>query len=599
MTRNETRLGEAIPSRLMAQVDNVRVVTALRRARRDRRLGDTEWFDVLYRVYLFALVGLIAIVVASDNVAGLLDDDVTIDAFLSRGPSIAGVVAMVALGIGLRNGADGGPVSVESADVRHLLLAPVSRRRVLLSPIVQRLRSVAFALALGFGVLGQLVARELDASRGGWAAGGALFGVVVASLYVGGAVVAHALRLPRWLATITSTALVVLQSAAALAAWRAPIVFTDGQPRLLSPQGPARPGPADPLGSIAFWGERQLAVDVIALGAVAALVVAALLLGGRLRLEPLERRGQLVSQLRFAATVQDIRTIVLIRRQLRAESVRARPWAGFGFGRPDGLEATRPATRPQRTVSDSRVDSVLAAFVWKRGLIAIARLSVSRLLRIAGLAAVAGVCASLAVTSSPLMLIPMVAAVFLLGLESIEPLAQEVDRPDLTDMIPRARGWVFAHHLVAPAGLLAAAGFVAAAAATVVEPEHGAAAFGLAVPLAWAGAIGAVVTAVKDAPDPPAVASTTLMGAERGAESPLALPEFSGFSSVATGALPVILSAISALPVLALRFDPTLSTVWRSLLGVALCLAVTVWWVVRRDRWGAAVRSFFVEGRNL
>ncbi len=173
MTRNETRLGEAIPSRLMAQVDNVRVVTALRRARRDRRLGDTEWFDVLYRVYLFALVGLIAIVVASDNVAGLLDDDVTIDAFLSRGPSIAGVVAMVALGIGLRNGADGGPVSVESADVRHLLLAPVSRRRVLLSPIVQRLRSVAFALALGFGVLGQLVARELDASRGGWAAGGA------------------------------------------------------------------------------------------------------------------------------------------------------------------------------------------------------------------------------------------------------------------------------------------------------------------------------------------------------------------------------------------------------------------------------------------
>lgn len=192
----------------------------------------------------------------------------------------------------------------------------------------------------------------------------------------------------------------------------------------------------------------------------------------------------------------------------------------------------------------------------------------------------------------------MVAAAFLLGLESIEPLAQEVDRPDLTDSIPRPRGWVFAHHLVAPAGLLAVAGLVAAIAATVVEPDHAAAAFGMAVPLAWAGAIGGVVAAVKDAPDPPAVASTTLLGADRGAESPLAMPEFAGFSNVGLGALPVILSAICALPVLALRFDPTLSTVWRSLVGVALCLAVAVFWVVRRDRWGVSLRAFFAEGRN-
>ena len=581
----------------MALHHDASVVSDLRRTRRERRLGDTEWFDVLYRVYLFALVGLIVMVVASDNVAGLLDDDVTIGAFVTRGPSIAGLIAMLALGIGLRNGADGGPVSVESADVRHLLLAPVSRQRVMLSPIVQRLRSVAFALALGFGVLGQLIAREIDASRGGWAAGGALFGAVVASLYVGGAVVAHAVRLPRWLATIASTGLVAWQGAAAWDAWDAPIVPDDGV-GLLMLERSRFPGLANPLGSIAFWGERQQGVDVIALGVVAALVVAALLLGGRLRLEPLERRGQLVSQLRFAATVQDIRTVVLLRRQLRAETVRARPWLGLRFGRPRDLAATQPGARPQRAVSDSSVDAVLAIFVWKRGLIALARLSVSRLLRIGGLAAVAGACASLAVTSSPLMLIPVVAAAFLLGLESIEPLAQEVDRPDLTDMIPHARGWVFANHLVAPAGLLAAAGLVAATAATIVEPGHAAAAFGLAVPLVWAGAIGAVVAAVKDAPDPPAVAGTTFLGADRDTENPFAMPEFAGISNVGAGALPVILSATCALPLIALRFDPTLTTVWRSVVGVALCLAVMVWWVVRRDRWGAGIRAFFAAGRN-
>lgn len=577
----------------MAARHDASVIGDLRRARRERRLGDTEWFDVLYRVYLFALAGVIALVVASDNVSGLLDDDVGVEAFLVRGPSIAGVVAALALGIGLRNGAEGGPVSVESADVRHLLMAPVDQRRVLLSPIVQRLRSVAFPLALGFGALGQLVARELDASRGGWAGAGALFGVVVASLYVASAVVAHALRMPRWLATIVSAAVVAWQGASAWDTWNdAPIPDAGGG--ILLPGRSIVQGPADAIGSIAFWGERQPGTDMVAIALVATLVLAALALGGRLRLEPLERRGQLVSQLRFAATVQDIRTVVLLRRQLRAETVRARSrFDRFTPSRRTTHSAVSRA-RPQTGSTAGRAPG----FVWRRGATAIGRLPTSRLLRIAGLAAVAGASASLAVTGSPLLLIPMVGAGFLLGLESIEPLAQEIDRPDLTDGLPVARGWLFAHHLVAPGALLAVAALVGAGAATIVEPTHAPAAFGLAVPLAWAGAIGAVVAAVKDAPDPPAIADTTLLGADRGAESPFALPEFAGFSSVGAGALPVILSGVSALPVLALRFEPTFATVWRSIVGVALCLAVTVWWVVRRDRWGTAIRAFFAEGRN-
>ncbi|MFK7916944.1 MAG: hypothetical protein AB8G14_02610 [Ilumatobacter sp.] len=571
------------------------VVAELRRARRDRRLGDTEWFDVLYRVYLFALVGLIAVVVASDNVAGLVDDDVSIDTFTSRGPAIAGLFAVLALGVGLRNGADGGPVSVESADVRHLLLAPVSRQRVMLSPIVQRLRSVAFPLALGCGVIAQLVAREVGASRGGWAAAGALYGAAVACLYVGGAIVTHAIGLPRFMATTLSAGLLGWQGAAVWDDRRLP-VFSKNQMVLYTDPGQTLPGPGDPIGSIALWGERQQTPDVIALIAVVVLVVAAMALGGRLRLEPLERRGQLVAQLRFAATVQDIRTVMLLRRQLRAESVRSKPWFGIGSQRPDATVA-RPASRPRRSSPVSNSDRSVPFFIWQRGIVAIARLSVSRLLRIGGLAALAGACASLAVTSSPLLLIPVVTAAFLLGLESIEPLAQEIDSPDLTDMIPRSRGWIFAHHLVAPAGLLVAAGLVAAGAATAVESTHATAAFVLAVPLAWAGAIGGVVATVKDAPEPPSIAAVSITGAPRGAESPFALPEFAGFSSVGAGALPVILSAISAAPILALRFEPVSSTVWRSLLGVALCLVVMVWWVIRRDRWAVSIREFFAAGR--
>ncbi len=577
----------------MAIRHDASVVSDLRRARRDRRLGDTEWFDVLYRVYLFALVGCIAVVVTSDSIRGLVDDDITTARLLARGPSIAGVLAALALGIGMRNGADGGPVSVESADVRHLLLAPLDRRRVLLRPIVQRFRSVAFALALGFGVVGQLVARELDGSRAAWAGSGVLFGCLLAALYVGGAVVAHAVRVPRWVASAVSAVVVAWQGVAAWSAWTTDVDADGGRPIV---------GPASGIGDVLFWGIRQRSSDMFEVVSAVALVLAALLLGGRLRLEPLERRGQLVSQLRFAATVQDIRTVVLLRRQLRSETVRAR--SRFTSKRnaekrhadrlvPIGGSA--PTRRPQRV---EKSGLRMPGFVWRRGFTAIGRLPASRLMRIVALSAVSGASASLAVTNSLLLLVPMVAAAFLLGLEAIEPLAQEIDRPDLTDGLPIARGWLFAHHLVAPAALLAVVSLIGASVASVLDPDHVAAAFGLAVPLAWAGSIGGVVAAVKDAPDPPGVADTTLLGADRGAESPFAMPEFAGFSNVATAALPVVSSAACALPIVALSFEPTFQTVWRSLVGVALCLALTVWWVVRRDRWAVGLRAFFAEGRR-
>lgn len=557
------------------------VLRDLRRVRRERRLGDTEWFDVLYRVYLFALVGTIAVVVASDSIDGLIDEPIATDQLLARGPSIAGVAAMLAFGIGLRNGAEGGPVSIEPADVRHLLLAPISRTRVLLRPITQRFRAVAFALGLGLAVLGQLVAREVDGSRAAWAASGALFGALLGALYVGAAVVSHAMRMPRWAATTVSTIGVVWQ---AIVAWQ---IWHD------TASGFGRIGPANLVGSVLFWGIRQRGIDVMAILAAVLLVACALALGGRLRLQPLERRGQLVSQLRFAATVQDIRTVVLLRRQLQAESIRSRPWIGGSGDRPGSIAPT-PA-RPR--ASDPADVARFPTYVWRRGVAAFNRLPLSRLLRMAGLAGLAGIAGSATIMSSWLFLVLLVGAVFLLGLEALEPLAQEVDRPDITDGLPVPRGWLYAHHLVAPAGLLAVAAIIGASAATVVEPDHAIAAFTLAVPVAWAGAIGAIVTTVGDAPDPPTLATTTLTGAERGVESPFSLPEFAGFSSVGKAAIPIVLSAIAAGPVAAMRLQPEPATVWRSVLGVTLCLVVTIWWVVRRDRWSASIRDFFAAGR--
>ena len=108
----------------MTEANDQTALRDLRRTRQRRRLGDTEWFDVAYRVYLFALVGLIGVVLASDAIGGLVGDDVSTADLLTRGPSLLGIPVVAAIGLGLRSGADGGPVSIEVADVTHLLLAP-------------------------------------------------------------------------------------------------------------------------------------------------------------------------------------------------------------------------------------------------------------------------------------------------------------------------------------------------------------------------------------------------------------------------------------------------------------------------------------------
>lgn len=547
----------------------------LRHTRQRRRLGDTEWFDVAYRVYLFALVGMIGVVLASDAIGGLIGDDVTTTDLLTRGPSLLGLGVVAAIGLGLRSGADGGPVSIEVADVTHLLLAPINRRRVLLRPIAQRVRSAMFALALPGAVIGQFVAREVEGSRAAWAAAGAAFGALVGAAFVSCAVLSHSLRLPRWGATALAAVLLGWQAGAAWAAW------TDSSSVL-------RAGPANLAGSIAFWGIRQRPIDLVAVAVAVIAVGAALTLGGRLRIEPLVRRGRLVSQLRFAATVQDLRTVVLIRRQLRAETLRATPWGG----------GPRVPVRDRTSTATSAKTSTLQSMIWQRGFRSLRRLPAARLGRIVALAVAAGVSGSLAASSSLLFLLGLLAALFLLGMESIEPLSQEIDRPDLTDGLPIDRGVLYAHHLVAPAVLLAAAGLVAAAAAAALRPSDAPAAFAIALPTLWAGALGPVVAAVLDSSTPIAIADTTLMGAPRDTEMSFVPPEFAGVSNAFSAFLPVAISAFGVVPVIAMRADPSAATAARSAVGIALLIGMAVMWIRRRDRWGVKIRAFFEAGRE-
>ena len=335
---------------------------------------------------------------------------------------------------------------------------------------------------------------------------------------------------------------------------------------------------------------------MIAIVVAVAMTAAALALSGRLRVEALARRGELVSQLRFAATVQDLRTVVQLRRQLRSEALRTRPW---GQRRPPARPAVTETVRgrtPSTTTSGSAgATRPSASIVWRRDSRSLRRLPAARFIRIGLLAGIGGVGAALTVSSSPLFGLLLLGALFFAGLESLEPLSQEIDRPDITESFPIERGWIYANHLVASAVLLVGVGLLGAATAVVVDPDVGLMAVVMAVPMVWAGAMGPVVVTVLDAPTAPS--PTTLLGTPRDAETTMVPPEFAGFSTALRTLLPVAISAVATVPVFVARFDGTAADVGRALLGLALFTAVTVLWVRRRDQWGAKVREFFEGGR--
>jgi hypothetical protein len=520
---------------------------ALRRTRQKKRLGDLEWFDAAYRVYLVALFGGGSVLWLS-SVSG--DQPVSASAaadILDRGPAVLGLIAVFALAVGLRGGAQGGPLALEGGDVAYVMMSPVDRWWALVKPATQRLRSAISISAASGAIAGQLAGRRLPGSPLGWAGGGFLFGVTVAFLWVGGALVAHAIRLPRWAAAVAAIAGFGWQAAAI--AWEVP-------------------GLGDRAGSIALWGWRQHAVDLLAVAAAVGFVVAGFAMLRRISLDALSRRANLVAQLRFAVTMQDLRTVILLRRQLNVEQTRGRPWVRvprFGDRFP----------------------------VWRRSWQSLSRLPASRLLRMAALAAAAGVTQAMAAQGTTSAVVLTAVSLFILGLEVMEPLAQEVDQPDRTDGLPVPRGELMARLVIAPAIALLPFAVIAAAAATAIlgSVDFLAATAVLAFPTLLAGAAGAVVSIVRDAPDP--------FGGSTQAFMP---PEMAGFNTALRTLLPIIVSGLGALTVLIVRQahengDAPIGAAVRGAVGAVLLIAAVLFWVRKRDAWRAAFRKFMAEGR--
>jgi hypothetical protein len=473
----------------------------LRRARRHNRLENIHWIDALYNVYLTAGAGIILVLLASGKVDETKLHGAGLDRFADRGPAVLGLVIAVAVAFGLRSGGRGGPLTLEAPVVQHELLAPVPREQVVRSPAIKQLRFLSFAGAVVGAIVGLMASRELSGNPALPVICCAVTFSLAAVLSSSVALVAGGRKLAWWLVNVI--AVVVL-------AWSAAdIAFM------------VRTSPLTWLASLAFWSIRFTPIALVSVALVAALAVIGVLGIGNLSLEAARRRSGLVSQLRFAVTLQDLRTVVLLRRQLSQEKPRARPWLRLGRAR------RLPA-------------------IWLRDLKGLLRFPVARILRMAVLGVIAGLCLGLMWRGTTPMVVLAGLALYLAGYDAVEPLAQEIDHPTRWESFPDESGRILLLHLPVAIITMIFVCIIAAASALILVPAN--VVTSLAVPVVLVAASAAAAgAAVSTALGMPNVSSFSALG-----------PDLMGVVLGARLVIPPAITIVALLPLLYAGHDPSL-----------------------------------------
>ncbi len=429
----------------------------LRRSRRRHYLREGDWVDSLYKAYvvgILAAVGLFygTVALGADRDAAAIHD------VQQHGAALLGLAVAVLVLLGLRSGAHGGPLAPESADVSFLLLAPIPRREVLRPLAVKQLRGVVLVPAVGGAVAGSIASSPLGGARVEWILAGAAFGALASLAVWGSALVASGARLGARQANLLGGLLVL---------WAAIDVAT----------GHAT-SPTAQIGRVAILPLSWSACSIVGMIVPIALALVGVARVGHTSLEQLRDRARLVGELRFAATLQDMRSVIVLHRELAQELPRTTPWWH--------ARGTRGGP------------------VWQRDWRGLARWPLSRVVRAVAFAvvvALAGVGLWHGVDALGLL---AGIALFLLGVDAVEGLAQETDHPERPEQYPVVWGELVLSHLLAPAAVLF--GFAVAAALAVGAITGSVDALALAaitvVPATLAGVMGAGLSVVMGAPPP-------------------------------------------------------------------------------------------------
>jgi hypothetical protein len=435
-----------------------RALVDLRHARRRNHQTAVHWVDALYRVYMGGLLAAVAVVVGSGVFGDQKLSATDTLAFVHDAAPWLGLAFAVGTGIGLRSGGRGGPLTLQAATVQHELLAPIDQGSVLREPALKQLRFAGFTGLCVGGVVAATAVRRLPVSVTVTVAATAAAFAVAAISALSLAMIASGRRAGPILSNVIAAGFVAW-SAADLAAGTTTSPFTL-------------------LGYLPFAAVEvhPLAAIPVVLGLVAVPVAISGLAGTSI--DDARRRAGLVAQLRFAVTLQDIRTVVLLRRQLAQETPRTRPWIRLARG------GRTPA-------------------IWRRDWRSYLRFPAVRLARMVLLGAVAGLALAATWDGVYPAFLGAALALYLAAYDAVEPLGQEVDHPSRWDGMPEDHGITLLWHLPAAIIVMLVICTLTAAVSLVSVPAGVVLALApyLVPSTAIAAVVGAAVSTVMGSPD--------------------------------------------------------------------------------------------------
>jgi hypothetical protein len=176
-------------------------------------------------------------------------------------------------------------------------------------------------------------------------------------------------------------------------------------------------------------------------------------------------------------------------------------------------------------------------------------------------------------------IVPAGLLAFLLGLEALEPLAQELDHPERTDALPVGAGRLHQRLTIVPALVLLLFGFAGAGLVMLVERSSDAVVVAalLGPTIAVAGGAGAALNTIAGAPDP---FSSEMSGA-------MLPPEVAGITMTLRLLWPPLVATAGVIPVVlareaAERGDDQIAAAVRGVIGVLVGVALVAMWVERR-----------------
>ncbi len=477
----------------MARVPS-QALREMRRARRRRAYEQIDWIDAVYRVYVIALFSAIGTSFISGIVGGRPVTPSELSSAVDFGPAVAGLVVAGAIAAGLRSGGRGGPLVLLPADVTIVLLAPISRSLALRPIAIRQLRFSGFVGGVVGMIAGNLAAQRLPGAYLPWVIAGGLAGLVAGLAYTGSALVASGLRVGRGPAGLIAAAVVGWSIADLLAR--------------------TATSPATFLGRLAMAPMHGVGTPVLAL-ILLGLPLAGLAFVGGTSLEAALRQAGLAAQLRFAVTMQDVRTVILLRRQLSAEGPRRRPW----------LRISGPARRGP---------------VWRRDWQGVMRWPALRIVRVVLLGAAAGVAGTAAWEGTPVLVALTGLALLVAALDAVEGLAQEDDHPTTSGQLPHGSGWLALRHLAVPMILILGVCVVGVGVAAALGPGQVAGVLGIGLLAAVPATVGAVVGAALSLSSGPAI-------------NPLEVGPFGSALAIARTVGPPLLAVLGVLPLAVAR----------------------------------------------